>query len=177
MDIPLVKPLMFVLYGKERLPEAVYGRLEQLFWPIEFKGRAHPFDSTGYYEREFGAPLFRHVICFRPVVGPKPLPEWKWMASGAEEENAAGGKRTCNLDIGYLDTEKVVLASFKNGRNKLYLASGVFGDIQLEYAKGEFTPTPWAFTDFKDNRYYGDLMTIREKLKAGLKHERGGKHG
>jgi hypothetical protein len=32
---------------------------------------------------------------------------------------------------------------------------------------------PWAFTDFKDERYSRNLLTIREKMKADLRRTEG----
>ena len=46
---------------------------------------------------------------------------------------------------------------------------GVWGDMEMGYSKGEFSPTEWAFADFRDGRYNGSLMTIREKMKAGMR--------
>jgi hypothetical protein len=35
----------------------------------------------------------------------------------------------------------------------------------LTYAKGRFSPTPWAFADFAQNPYEKDLLLIREGYK------------
>jgi hypothetical protein len=100
---------------------------------------------------------------------PSRLASFKWIMYTLEMEYAVDAKRSYNFDIGYLDTDKLVLASFKSGRNKLYLGQGVYGDMLLMYAKGAFSPMPWAFADFKDSRYHRDLAAIRENLKAALR--------
>jgi hypothetical protein len=145
--------------------------LEGSFWPVEYKGKPHLFDCTDYYAQEFGYPLYRRAVSFKALVNPALLAEYKWIACALEKEYQEGEKRRYNLDVGYLDTDKLVLASFKSGRNKVFMGRGVYADMLLEYAKGGFTPMPWAFDDFQDGRYDRDLLAIREKLKSGL-HKR-----
>ena len=91
------------------------------------------------------------------------------IARELEQLFSRNGKRTCNLDAGYLDSDKLVLGSFKGASTKLYLGRGVFADMILQYAKGAFNPMPWAFENFKDGRYDKDLLAVREKYKAELK--------
>ena len=77
--------------------------------------------------------------------------------------------RNVNIDIGYMDLDKVVLPSYKRGPYKLYAGKGVWLDMLLTYSKGTFHPTKWAFEDFVRNPYQHDLQLIREKFKkAGL---------
>ena len=175
--VPRAKPLVFILSGQKTISDSVYERLERSFRPIEFKGGAHIFDCTDYYFKEFGKPLYRRVVSFKSLMDPARLAEYKWVACNIEMEYRREGGRLYNFDIGYLDTDKLVLASFKAGRNKLFLKEGVYGDMLLQYAGGGFSPMPWAFADFQDGRYYGDLLVIREKLKSGLRKKGADGHG
>ena len=77
--------------------------------------------------------------------------------------------RTVNIDIGYMDLDKVVLPSYKRGPFKLYAGEGVWLDMLLTYAKGAFHPTAWAFEDFKRNPYQHDLQLIRERWRKAQK--------
>jgi hypothetical protein len=167
--IPLVKPVLFILSPKIAIPVHVYNRIEQSFGSVEFKGKPYLFDCTDYYAKEFGQTLYRRSVCFRTLMNPSLLVEFKWVCSQIENVYRKEENRVYNLDMGYLDTDKLVLASFKSGKNKVYLNEGVYGDMLLEYAKGIFSPMPWAFEDFRDGRYVKDLLIIREKLKATLR--------
>ncbi|MBF0432935.1 MAG: DUF4416 family protein [Fibrobacteria bacterium] len=165
----LSKPLIFVLAEEERLPAEVYGRLEKSFWPIAYLGKAHAFNITDYYAQEFGLRLYRHIVAFSGLMNPENLAEYKWISYFIEKAFMEGSSRKYNLDFGYLDADKLVLASFKRGKNKIYLGNEIYADMLLEYAKGNFTALPWAFPDFKDGRYHKDLLVVREKLKAQLR--------
>lgn len=159
---------MAVLGPAPRPPEALYQALEAAFGPIDYRGDFHPFDTTDYYAAEFGPELRRGWVSFRGLDGPEHLPARKRRAAELEGELAREGRRAWNLDIGYMDPDKLVLASFKRGPCKMYLGNGVYADLLLKYSKGRFDPLPWAFADFKDDRYTRNLLVIREKLKAEL---------
>jgi hypothetical protein len=116
-----------------------------------------------------GGPLWRGWISFRGLANPADLPAWKHEARSLEEFWSREGRRTRNLDIGYMDADKLVLASFKRGPFKLYLDRGVWADMTLGYSQGVFTPLPWTFPDFRDGRYDKSLGVIRDKLKAEMR--------
>jgi len=168
----LSKRVVAVLVSGPRPSEALWADLEKRFGPLDFKGTFPAFDSTQYYREEFGDGLHRGFASFRGLFDPKGLAGFKREAADIEAAWSAGGMRTCNLDAGYLDTDKLVLASYKRGPCKLYLTDGVYADLLLKYAKGRFEPLPWAFPDFKDGRYDRSLLAIREKLKSELRKSR-----
>lgn len=169
----LSKRVMAVLAPGPRPGDALWQALAGRFGPIDFKGAFVPFEATSYYREEFGSGLSRGFISFRGLFDPEGLPAFKREAAALEAELAQGGRRTCNLDAGYLDADKLVLASFKRGPCKLYLGGGIYADMLLRYAKGRFEPQPWAFPDFQDGRYHGSLLVIREKLKSELRGRAG----
>jgi hypothetical protein len=163
---PLCKRILALLIPTLRPEPAVCQTLESAFGPIEYKGDFFPFDCTDYYREEFGPELYRGFLAFRGLDNPGRLPDLKLMAAGLENTGSREGRRVFNLDIGYMDADKVVLASYKRGACKLYLRDGVYADFLMKYAKGRFEPMPWAFADFRDGRYEKSLLVIREKLKS-----------
>src|SRR5690606_861081 len=149
--------------------ESVWRSLEEAFGPIDYKGDFAAFDFTDYYRDEFGEGLQRGFVSFRGLGLPDRLPDLKHAAARLETAWSAGGKRVYNFDIGYMDPDKVVLASSKRAPAKLYLGDGVYGDLLLQYGKGRFEPMPWAFPDFQDGRYGKSLLVIRDKLKSEMR--------
>ena len=81
------------------------------------------------------------------------------------------GNRRVNVDVGYLDLFKLVLASVKGRGNKLYLRDGVWADMTLLYQNGGFQSLPWTFPDFAAGVYNEDLRAIRDLLKAATREE------
>jgi len=139
------------------------------FGAFEHKGEFFPFCKTDYYKSEMGENLRRCVVSFEGLVEPENIGEYKNRAIELENSLKNGNKgRILNIDIGYMDPDKIVLPSTKRGPFKLYAGSGIWLDMVLTYAKGDFKPTEWAFADFKENPYKRDLLLIREKYKRAL---------
>ncbi len=137
--------------------------------PVDFEGADHPFDVTDYYEPEMGAGLIRRLVSFERIIAPEEIVRIKHEACAIERELSAGTTRRVNLDVGYLDVNKVVLASLKYGAMKVHLGDGVWADIVCLYRKGRFLAFDWSFADFKDGRYEKDLLALRSRYKAALR--------
>ena len=81
------------------------------------------------------------------------------------------GRRTVNLDIGYLDIHKIVLASGKYDAQKVHLGRGVYADIVCRYSGGGFQPYEWTFPDFRERLYDADFREIRRRYKRQLREQ------
>ncbi|GHV12446.1 hypothetical protein AGMMS49938_05010 [Fibrobacterales bacterium] len=164
----LAKLLAFVLLPQKKWEEEWVSALAEFFGEVEHFGDFFPFDKTNYYEREMGQGLYRTVISFKGLIAPENIGEFKRKSIELEGRFKRGGGRVLNIDIGYMDTDKVVLPSTKRGPFKLYMGDNIWLDMLLTYAKGNFYPTAWAFADFKENIYKRDLLIIREKYKFDI---------
>ena len=143
--------------------------LQHLFSPVDFQSEPVPFDYTDYYRAEMGAPLQRVLLSFHRLVGPGTLASVKHASRDLEDRMAENGCRRVNIDTGYLDMFKLVLASFKGRGNKIYLERGVWADMTLYFTKRGFQTFPWTFPDFKSGLFHADLKRIREIYKAQLR--------
>ena len=75
-------------------------------------------------------------------------------------------KRLVNIDPGYLTLAKLVLASTKDYVHRIYVGSGIFAEITLFYANGNFGPWQWSYPDYKTKEYaaiFGAIRNIYEK--------------
>lgn len=163
---PRVKLLAAILYAPEAPLERCLALLRERFSALDFQGQPHPFTHTDYYQPEMGAGLMRALVAFSELVEPGELVEAKLAAMRIEQALSHQGKRRVNIDMGYLDLFKLVLASCKGRGNKLYLREGVWADMTLVYQNGGFQPLPWTFPDFAAGAYDEDLEAIRGLLKA-----------
>jgi len=116
-----------------------------------------------------GSPIFRRICSFSNLISPSYLADAKLITNSIENKYRLNNKRNVNLDIGYMDYDKVVLASAKYGIHKVYISQGIYADMALHYEKGKFSSYPWAFRDFKLPLYYDFFLKIREIYKAQLK--------
>jgi hypothetical protein len=152
--------------------EAMRAAAEAFAAPLEgiaLWGDPLPFDQTTYYEAELGAGLTRFYCAAARLVPPETLPDLKRAAWDLEQQLGAGRRRTVNLDPGYLDASKVVLASFKAGPQKLHLGGGVWADPVLHYGDGAWRPLPWTFPDLKGSEHHGFFAGARRAYLARLR--------
>ncbi|MGD1047738.1 MAG: DUF4416 family protein, partial [Candidatus Krumholzibacteriaceae bacterium] len=110
------------------LDARLLGGLEERFGRIDYRGEPHPFTGTDYYEEEMGPGLNRLIISFEPLASPPDIVQAKLDTARIEEDLSEGGGRRVNIDPGYMDYYKIVLASFKEGPQKIYLGDGVYAD-------------------------------------------------
>lgn len=161
--------LAFVLVPGPEWPSDILSSLQNYWGPIRHLGKLYPFDKTEYYTPEMGSGLYRGVLSFEKTVEPQEIGKEKERSNALEQTFAfSADHRKVNIDIGYMDLDKVVLPSYKRGPFKLYAGGGLWLDMILHYAKGHFIPTEWAFDDFKRDPYEHDLLLIREKFKKSM---------
>ena len=167
-EITPVQPVQLiagVLYANAGLLEQVEEALAARISPIELRSEPFAFDVTGYYGPEMGGDLKRVLYAFRDLVGPETIADVKLATNDVEAYFAASGRRRVNIDPGYIDFHKLVLASAKFLGQKIYIGKGIYADPTLYYDKG-WKPHPWGFPDFKDGRYNDFLTRVRGAYKA-----------
>lgn len=153
-----------IMTNKCELLPHVLKKLEKYFSKPDLVSEWFPFIYTDFYEPEMGAGLKRCIVSFAKPLPPEILPKAKKWASKVEDKFRAGGKRVVNIDAGYIDHCKVVLASGKHGGHKMALTKECYADMIMDYQKGAFRPMQWCFPDFASGVYNGVLLKIRSML-------------
>ena len=167
-----VKYLIAVLFRDEKYILRAKEELAVKWGAIDFEGKNHPFNITDYYESEMGTPLFRRLLSFEQLYDPKQIVAMKLECNDIETALACDGRRRVNLDAGYLDHNKYLLASAKEAGQKVYLDKGIYADLSGRYKAGRYRPFEWSFPDFKDGRYDEELLEIRKLYMQQLKKYR-----
>ncbi len=164
-----VKYFVAVLYGNDDFYRKALSELKDLWGNIDFEGAEHLFDVTEYYNPEMGSPLFRRIIAFEKLFLPTLIVDMKIECNRIEDALALNEKRTVNLDPGYLDHNKYLLASAKDAGQKIYLDKGIYADLAGRFKAGKYRPFEWSFPDFRDGRYDDELLAIRKIYMAQLR--------
>ena len=126
-----VKLFVGILYTHELLLEKAITLVVQNFGETDFESPVFEFTSSDYYKAEMGWPIFRKFVSFHNLINPNELAQIKIETNQIEKELAVAGKRKVNLDPGYMDYHKVVLASAKCNAQKIYLDHGIYADPTL----------------------------------------------
>jgi len=160
-----VKLFVVTLHRNPSILDQALKLLTETWGEIDFESEDFPFQETNYYDQEMGPGLLRRFYSFRNLIHPDQIVEAKLHSNSIEEQFAQGAARTINLDPGYLDTYKVVLASAKFGGQKIYLRDGIYADMTLTMYKGKWEAFLWGFPDFKSRKYDAVLCKIRDLYK------------
>lgn len=123
------------------------------FGKIDLESATLPFTYTNYYEKEFGTNLKRKFLSFQKLIPPEKLAQIKIYTNSLEKKSSKGSLRSINIDPGYLDLAKLVLATTKDYKHRIYLAMGIYAEITLSYQGNSFTPGECTYPDYRTKEY------------------------
>jgi len=166
---PKVKCIFGLIYSNDSDLRVCIDHLEKVFGQSDLVSKEFPFEITDYYENEMGSGLKRKFISFIKLIEAHKLSEIKRISNIIEEYYLKNNKRSINLDPGYLDMDKFVLASAKYGRQKIYLDKGIYADPTLYFFKKEFHAYDWSFPDFSSGIYNDFFVRVRAQYKQQIK--------
>ncbi len=142
--------------------EAVLGR-------ADLESDLFDFEWTDYYLGEMGPGLKRVFLSFGPLASPAGLADLKAATNAMERDISAcaGGAaaRAVNIDPGYVDLQKVVLASTKDRMHRIYIGRGIYAEVALCFMRGEFRPFSWTYPDLRAEPVRAFLAEVREKYR------------
>ncbi|MGH7770303.1 MAG: DUF4416 family protein [Candidatus Binatia bacterium] len=168
-----VKLFVALLAAHDDLFPPVEIDLSALFGPIDAASAIVSWSVTDYYQSEMGRALRRRFISFERLISPETLAEIKHKTHEVENSyRRAGGtgrRRRANIDPGYVDTGKVVLASTKGAGHRMYLQAGIYGETTLLFYEGSFHPLPYTYRDYLWPETTAFLADLRARYLGQLK--------
>jgi hypothetical protein len=168
-DVKPVKLICGVLYRKTVDLNRLDEELISLLGPIDLKSEPFPFDFTDYYENEMGENLSKQFYAFEKLILPDSLADIKNATICMEKDFSLENRRTVNIDPGYIEESKLVLASTKNFSHRIYLKDGIWAEVTLRYERGDFIAHPWTYSDYAQPLAIEFLKTARENYKSQLR--------
>ncbi|MBI2988159.1 MAG: DUF4416 family protein [Deltaproteobacteria bacterium] len=168
-----VKLFVGLLSGHAEIFSLAEKELAALFGPVDSASASLPWAVTDYYKEEMGAGLLRKFVSFAPLVSPEELAQTKLKTQGLEAgyhwiDGEKRGRRI-NIDPGYLDVGKIVLASTKCASHRIYLRSGIYGEVTLLFQDGSFQPLAYTYADYLWPEALSFFMGLRALYLTQLK--------
>ena len=160
---PAVKLICGFIYSDEQAYAKAKASIERPYGAADFESSPIPFTFTKYYAPEMGENLTRRFASFPRTILPDELAPIKVLTNKIEEKLCVAGKRRVNIDPGYVDLAKLVLASTKDFRHRNYLRFGIFTEVTLFWQGKSFKPWEWTFPDYATPEYIAIFNLIRER--------------
>ncbi|MGH7817137.1 MAG: DUF4416 family protein [Candidatus Binatia bacterium] len=157
------KYFVALLLSDADLLTAVENDLAALLGAVDGRTDLMSWTASKFYEKEMGPGLQRCFLSFTALRSPAELAAVKLRTQEMEDryrDKVSGGRRV-NLDPGYLDSFKVVLASTKNASQRIYLDGGIYAEATLMYYDGGFHGLAYTYTDYLSPETLAFLKRLR----------------
>ena len=168
-----VKLIVGILAADENALNTAREKITAEFGKAGSVSEIFPFDKTDYYKEQTGENILRQFVTIEDLIEPGRLARIKHKTNEIEKQLAevldSPHPRPVNLDPGYMEPSKLVLASTKNFAHRIYIGDNMYAEITLRFDKGKWVDHPHTFPDFKDSRYHEFLSKVREKLIGQLR--------
>jgi len=148
---PEVKPVKLICgitFNRSIDLGVIDSKLILKFGPIDAKSPEFDFNTSDYYKDEMGNDLKKIFYSFEKLVQPDSLADIKNRTILIELEFVTNNNRNINIDPGYLEESKLVLASTKNFSHRIYLKDNIWAEVTLAYTRSEFKTHPWTYPDY-----------------------------
>ena len=89
--------------------------------------------------------------------------EIKEMTNEMERLLSVDGNRKINLDPGFINHGRLMLATTKNAGFRIPLKNGIYTELTLFWAKGEWHKLPWSYRDYQSERVQKFLTEARAR--------------
>lgn len=129
---------------------------------LDFESQTLAFNHSDYYEKEMGKDLKRRFISFKKLIPLQNLPKIKLLTNSIEQKLAVKALRQVNIDPGCLTQAKILLATTKDQKHRIYLKSGIYAEVTLFYQDKTFKAWDWTYPDYKTAEFIEIFNKIRE---------------
>lgn len=177
LDFEREKLIVGVIYNDTGVYKRAISRLVEHFGPIEDESERFSFsrEFSDYYDGELGGEGQRVILSFRDTVDPDRQAEIKTLTNSIEAELSCEGRRLINLDPGFINHGRLMLATTKAAGFRIPLRDGIYTELTLFWAKGEWHKLPWTYRDYQSARVQRFITRVRniylEQRRAAKRSE------
>ena len=123
-------------------------------------------EFSTYYDDEIGGEGLRRIYSFKRTVNPARQAEIKKRTNEIEAEFSIDGNRRINLDPGFINHGRLLLATTKKTGFRIPLSDGIYTEMTLFYARGRWHKLPWTYRDYQSERVQRFITEVRENYLA-----------
>lgn len=163
------RPIVSIIYSSlDALAESLKA-LERKFGPVQYETLEIDCNKTEMYTEEMGSELLRRFFSFERLAERGWLVEMKKICHKIEpnfaDQTAGYDFRTVNIDPGILTPSNLTMASHRELNHRVYLKDGVYAELALIYARGQFRRLPWTNPDYCQGEAIEFFMRVHESFE------------
>jgi len=159
------KLIVGVIYNDMEIYERAIKRLTDAFGPIDGESERFSFSEefSTYYDEEIGGEGMRVILSFRDTVDASRQADIKAFTNQIEAELSEDGRRLINLDPGFINHGRLMLATTKNAGFRIPLKDGIYTELTLFWARGGWQRLPWTYRDYQSERVQRFITEVRRR--------------
>ena len=167
------KLIIGFIYPSEELYERALSLMTEKFGEPDFVCEEFSFsrEFSTYYDEELGGEGLRRIVSFERLVDPSEQAEIKTFTNEIETMfSDEHGTRRVNLDPGFMNHGRLMLATTKKTGFRIPLRDGIYTELTLFFARGKWQKFPWTYRDYQSERVQSFLTLVRKKYLSQRKN-------
>ena len=162
------KMIIGVIYHDRDIHDAAMEILKAEFGEIDDMSEEFSFSAefSTYYDDEIGGEGLRRIYSFRELVDPARQADIKIRTNEIE----AMFDRKINIDPGFINHGRLMLATTKETGFRVPLAKGIYTELTLFWARGGWQKFPWTYRDYQSERVQKFITKVRKSYLAERKN-------
>jgi hypothetical protein len=134
--------------------------------PVVLASEPVEWRVSRYYRDEMGDDIWRQFLALDTRIDPTELAALKLRTGVLEGRWRSPHGRAVNLDPGYLDLLRVVLASTKDAAHRVAVGHGIYAEATLHFVNGRFVPWPYTYPDYAAPAALDFFTEVRVRFRA-----------
>jgi hypothetical protein len=166
------KLIIGVIYNDNEVFDAAMAMIFERFGESDGVCEVFSFSDkfSYYYDSELGGKGISRIYSFEKLVDPSLQAEIKEFTNDVEKMFSDHlGNRKINLDPGFINHGRLMLATTKETGFRIPLERGIYTELTLFWARGAWQKFPWSYRDYQSERVQSFLTKVRKKYLAQRK--------
>lgn len=158
------KLIVGVIYHEAQILESALEILKKEFGEVDMVSEEFSFSEefSTYYDEEIGGEGMRRIYSFKEPVAPERQADIKLFTNEIEKRFSEDGNRKINLDPGFINHGRLMLATTKQAGFRIPLRDGIYTELTLFYARGAWQKLPWTYRDYQSKRVQDFITEVRK---------------
>lgn len=135
-----------------------FGEIDDCSDEFSFSG-----EFSTYYDEEIGGEGMRRIYSFKELIDPSRQADIKTRTNEIEAMFSVDGKRKINLDPGFINHGRLLLATTKGTGFRIPLKDGIYTELTLFWARGGWQKLPWTYRDYQSEKVQKFITKVRQR--------------